>query len=133
MLNIKLSLSPTGCPVDPIRRRAVDIRSSHPHIITPREVTSGFRGGSLSSRNILQLNGLLSILAPDWVERGAAQAHRLGDGWGSGRSIRRRIRPGVSRRQQASAGDGGPFVRSDHPWATLIHPSGLLLEQRIRL
>lgn len=27
------------------------------HIITPREVTSGFRGGSLSSRNILQLNG----------------------------------------------------------------------------
>lgn len=27
------------------------------HIIIPREVTSGFRGGSLSSRNILQLNG----------------------------------------------------------------------------
>ena len=32
---------------------------SHSHIITPREVTGGFRGGSLTSRNILQLNGKL--------------------------------------------------------------------------
>ncbi|GAA6223460.1 nephrocystin-4 isoform X1 [Lates japonicus] len=71
-----------GCPVDPIRRRAVDIRSSHPHIITPREVTSGFRGGSLSSRNILQLNA-----------RNAAQAHRLEMDGDQEPSIRRRIRP----------------------------------------
>ncbi|XP_042347315.1 nephrocystin-4 [Plectropomus leopardus] len=55
-----------GCPVDPSRRRAADMMSPHSHIITPREVTGGFRGGSLSSRNILQLNA-----------RNAAQAHRL--------------------------------------------------------
>nr|XP_046253465.1 nephrocystin-4 [Scatophagus argus] len=55
-----------GCPVDPSRRRAADVMPSHPHIITPREVTSGFRGGSLSSRNTLQLNA-----------RNTAQAHRL--------------------------------------------------------
>lgn len=47
----------TGCPVDPSRRRAAD--GMHSHIITPREVTRGFSGGSLSSRNILQLNGKL--------------------------------------------------------------------------
>eukprot|EP00064_Thunnus_orientalis_P011112 superscaffoldBa00001572_g11142 len=45
------------CPVDPGRRRAADVMSSPSHIITPRKVTGGFRGGSLSSRNILQLNG----------------------------------------------------------------------------
>ncbi|XP_037629345.1 nephrocystin-4 [Sebastes umbrosus] len=55
-----------GCPVDPSRRRAADVKPSRAHIITPREVTGGFRGGSLSSRNILQLNA-----------RNAAQAHRL--------------------------------------------------------
>uniref|UniRef100_A0A8C9X5S1 Nephrocystin 4 n=1 Tax=Sander lucioperca TaxID=283035 RepID=A0A8C9X5S1_SANLU len=46
-----------GCQVDPSRRRAADVMPSHSHIIIPREVTGGFRGGSLSSRNILQLNG----------------------------------------------------------------------------
>ncbi|XP_044207791.1 nephrocystin-4 isoform X2 [Thunnus albacares] len=55
-----------GCPVDPGRRRAADVMSSPSHIITPRKVTGGFRGGSLSSRNILQLNA-----------RNAAQAQRL--------------------------------------------------------
>ncbi|XP_008278421.1 nephrocystin-4 [Stegastes partitus] len=55
-----------GCPVEPGRRKAADVTPSHSHIITPREVTSGFRGGSLSSRSILQLNA-----------RNAAQAHRL--------------------------------------------------------
>uniref|UniRef100_A0A7N8XZ77 Nephronophthisis 4 n=1 Tax=Mastacembelus armatus TaxID=205130 RepID=A0A7N8XZ77_9TELE len=39
------------------KTRAADVMPSLSHIITPREVTSGFRGGSLSSRNILQLNG----------------------------------------------------------------------------
>ncbi|KAM9350369.1 nephrocystin-4 [Symphorus nematophorus] len=55
-----------GCPVEPSRRRAANVMPSHSHIITPREVTGGFRGGSLSSRNILQLNA-----------RNTAQAHRL--------------------------------------------------------
>ncbi|XP_045912441.1 nephrocystin-4 isoform X1 [Micropterus dolomieu] len=54
-----------GCPVDPSRRRAADVMPPHSHIITPREVTGGFRGGSLSSRNILQLNA-----------RNTAQAHK---------------------------------------------------------
>ncbi|XP_030279502.1 nephrocystin-4 [Sparus aurata] len=44
-----------GCPVD-LSRRAAEAMQSHSHIITPREVTGGFRGGSLTSRNILQLN-----------------------------------------------------------------------------
>lgn len=47
-----------GCPVDPSRRKAAD--AMHSHIITPREVTVGFKGGSLSPRNILQLNGKAS-------------------------------------------------------------------------
>ncbi|CAK6954991.1 nephrocystin-4 [Scomber scombrus] len=55
-----------GCPVDPSRRRAADVMPPPPHIITPRKVTGGFRGGSLCSRNILQLNA-----------RNAAQAQRL--------------------------------------------------------
>ncbi|XP_023120298.2 nephrocystin-4 isoform X2 [Amphiprion ocellaris] len=55
-----------GCPVDPSRRKAADGMLSHSHIITPREVTSGFRGGSLSSTNVLHLNA-----------RNTAQAHRL--------------------------------------------------------
>ncbi|XP_065817624.1 nephrocystin-4-like isoform X2 [Labrus bergylta] len=55
-----------GCPVDPSKRRPADIMPTTSHIITPCEVTGGFRGGSLSSRNILQLNA-----------RNAAQAHRL--------------------------------------------------------
>ncbi|XP_076022240.1 nephrocystin-4 [Genypterus blacodes] len=45
-----------GCPADPDQRRVGDMMSSHPHIITLRKVTGGFRGGSLSSRNILHLN-----------------------------------------------------------------------------
>lgn len=59
-----------GCPVDPSRRKAAE--AMHSHIITPREVTVGFKGGSLSPRNILQLNGKASNppltksrLAPD--------------------------------------------------------------------
>ncbi|XP_041655501.1 nephrocystin-4 [Cheilinus undulatus] len=55
-----------GCPVDLSKRKPADIMPAPSHIITPREVTGGFRGGSLSSRNILQLNA-----------RNAAQAHRL--------------------------------------------------------
>uniref|UniRef100_A0A3Q2ZLY6 Nephrocystin 4 n=1 Tax=Kryptolebias marmoratus TaxID=37003 RepID=A0A3Q2ZLY6_KRYMA len=55
-----------GCPVDPNRKRAADDISPHSHIITPREVTSSFRGGSLSPRNTFQPNA-----------RNAAQAHRL--------------------------------------------------------
>ncbi|XP_061830665.1 nephrocystin-4 isoform X2 [Nerophis lumbriciformis] len=51
---------------DPSRRRAVDRTQCHSHIIIPREVTCGFTGGSLSSRNILQLN-----------VRNTAQAQRL--------------------------------------------------------
>lgn len=47
-----------GCPVDPSRRKAAD--EMHSHIITPREVTVGFKGGSLLPRNILQLNGKAS-------------------------------------------------------------------------
>ncbi|XP_054904639.1 nephrocystin-4 isoform X2 [Poeciliopsis prolifica] len=45
-----------GCPADPSRKRAADGISSYSHIIRPREVTTGFKGGSLSTRNILQLN-----------------------------------------------------------------------------
>ncbi|KAM4737861.1 nephrocystin-4 isoform 2-T2 [Anableps anableps] len=56
-----------GCPADPSRKRAADGISSYSHIITPLEVTSGFKGGSLSPRNILQLNA-----------RNTAQEHRLG-------------------------------------------------------
>ncbi|KAM9342563.1 nephrocystin-4 [Pholidichthys leucotaenia] len=63
-----------GCPVDPGRRRTADAIQSHSHIITPSEITRGFRGGSLSTRNVLQLNA-----------RNSAQAHRLGIGgdWSS--------------------------------------------------
>ncbi|XP_055079137.1 nephrocystin-4-like [Periophthalmus magnuspinnatus] len=53
-----------GCPVHPDHQRAVDSVPSH--IIIPREVTSGFRGGRLSPRNVLQLNA-----------RNSAQAQRL--------------------------------------------------------
>ncbi|KAL3974169.1 nicotinic acetylcholine receptor alpha-1 [Sarotherodon galilaeus] len=55
-----------GCPADSGRKRPADVMQSLSHIITPHEVTSGFRGGSLSSRNILQLNA-----------RNTAQADRL--------------------------------------------------------
>uniref|UniRef100_A0A665TCW4 Nephrocystin 4 n=2 Tax=Echeneis naucrates TaxID=173247 RepID=A0A665TCW4_ECHNA len=55
-----------GCSVGPGQRKAAGVLPSHSHIITPREVTSGFRGGSLSSRNIVQLNA-----------RNTAQARRL--------------------------------------------------------
>ncbi|XP_053281847.1 nephrocystin-4 [Pleuronectes platessa] len=72
----------TGCPVDPTRRRAGDVMPSPSHIITPRQVTSGFRGGSLSSRNILQLNA-----------RNAAQAHRLEMDGAHVPLYRHRIRP----------------------------------------
>ncbi|XP_035511725.1 nephrocystin-4 [Morone saxatilis] len=66
-----------GCPVDPSRRRAADVMPSHSHIIRPREVTGGFRGGSLSSRNILQLNGKHFNPQPTDSSRNTAQAHRL--------------------------------------------------------
>nr|XP_024653974.1 nephrocystin-4 isoform X2 [Maylandia zebra] len=55
-----------GCPADSGRKRPADVMQSLLHIITPCEVTSGFSGGSLSSRNILQLNA-----------RNTAQADRL--------------------------------------------------------
>ncbi|XP_008411314.1 nephrocystin-4 isoform X1 [Poecilia reticulata] len=55
-----------GCPADPSRKRAADGISSYSHIITPREVTTTFKGGSLSTRNILQLNA-----------RNTAREHRL--------------------------------------------------------
>ncbi|XP_040008385.1 nephrocystin-4 isoform X2 [Xiphias gladius] len=71
-----------GCPVDSSSRRAADVMPSHPHIITPRKVTSGFRGGSLSSRNILQLNA-----------RNTSQAHRLEMDGDRGLLFRHRIRP----------------------------------------
>ncbi|XP_058498816.1 nephrocystin-4 isoform X1 [Solea solea] len=59
-----------GCPVDPSRRRAADVTPSHSHVIRPCKITSGFRGGSLSSSNILKLN-----------ERNTAQTqrHEVGD------------------------------------------------------
>ncbi|XP_074538441.1 nephrocystin-4 [Halichoeres trimaculatus] len=55
-----------GCPVDPGKRRPADAMPTPSHIIAPQGVMGGFRGGSLSSRNILQLNA-----------RNTAQAHRL--------------------------------------------------------
>ncbi|XP_047228161.1 nephrocystin-4-like isoform X4 [Girardinichthys multiradiatus] len=66
----------TGCPVDPSRNRAADGISFHSHIITPREVTCGFKGGSLSPRNILQLNACFYLAAKDTV-----QEHRLDGDW----------------------------------------------------
>ncbi|XP_068454179.1 nephrocystin-4 isoform X2 [Clinocottus analis] len=50
-----------GCPVDPRRRRVADLMASHSNIITPRKVIGGFKGGSLSSRNILRLNARLEM------------------------------------------------------------------------
>ncbi|KAM4562311.1 nephrocystin-4 [Odontesthes bonariensis] len=58
-----------GCSVDPCRKKGE--MPFYSHIITPCEVTSGFRGGSLSPRNILQLNA-----------RNTAQAYRLDTGGG---------------------------------------------------
>nr|XP_057939815.1 nephrocystin-4 isoform X2 [Doryrhamphus excisus] len=55
-----------GHQVDPSRRRAAERAQCHSHIIIPREVTDGFTGGSLSPRNILQVNA-----------RNAGQAQRL--------------------------------------------------------
>ncbi|XP_061592666.1 nephrocystin-4 isoform X1 [Cololabis saira] len=69
-----------GCAVDPTRKRAVDKMTSHSHIIIPREVTSGFRGGSLSPRNILHLNA-----------RNTAHADRLGMDSGPTSSLRSRV------------------------------------------
>ncbi|XP_061625296.1 nephrocystin-4 isoform X3 [Phyllopteryx taeniolatus] len=45
-----------GSPADLSKRRTADRMQSHSHIIIPREITGGFTGGSLSTRNILQLN-----------------------------------------------------------------------------
>ncbi|XP_041859708.1 nephrocystin-4 isoform X2 [Melanotaenia boesemani] len=45
-----------GCSVDPCWKRAVDKMPFYSHIITPCEANSGFRGGSLFTRNTLQLN-----------------------------------------------------------------------------
>ncbi|CAJ1055521.1 nephrocystin-4 [Xyrichtys novacula] len=39
------------------KRKPADVMPTPSHIITPQEVMGGFRGGSLSSKNILQLNG----------------------------------------------------------------------------
>nr|XP_015822952.2 nephrocystin-4 isoform X2 [Nothobranchius furzeri] len=55
-----------GCPAEPDKRKAVDDMPSHSHIIRPREAISGFRGGSLSPRNIFQHNA-----------GNTAQVHRL--------------------------------------------------------
>ncbi|XP_028309710.1 nephrocystin-4 isoform X2 [Gouania willdenowi] len=55
-----------GCFVDTSKKRPGDLMFSHSHIITPRDVISGFRGGSLSSRHILQHNA-----------RNTAQVYRL--------------------------------------------------------
>ncbi|XP_026189192.1 nephrocystin-4 isoform X1 [Mastacembelus armatus] len=73
-----------GCAVEPGRTRAADVMPSLSHIITPREVTSGFRGGSLSSRNILQLNA-----------RNTVQAHRLEMDGDRMPLFRHRIRPDI--------------------------------------
>uniref|UniRef100_A0A1A8R147 Nephronophthisis 4 n=1 Tax=Nothobranchius rachovii TaxID=451742 RepID=A0A1A8R147_9TELE len=55
-----------GCPAEPDKRKAVDDMPSHSHIIRPRKAISGFRGGSLSPRNVFQLNA-----------GNTAQVHRL--------------------------------------------------------
>ncbi|XP_061701017.1 nephrocystin-4 isoform X2 [Syngnathoides biaculeatus] len=55
-----------GSQADLSMRRTAERAQSHPHIIIPRELTGGFTGGSLSTRNILQLN-----------VRNTAQAQRL--------------------------------------------------------
>ncbi|XP_068161997.1 LOW QUALITY PROTEIN: nephrocystin-4 [Antennarius striatus] len=54
-----------GCPADPRRRRTRDMTPPNSHIIIPQKVPVGFRGGSLSSRSVLQLNA-----------KNTAQAHR---------------------------------------------------------
>ncbi|XP_029994709.1 nephrocystin-4 [Sphaeramia orbicularis] len=54
-----------GVPVDPSRRRSVHATQPHSHVIIPREIVGGFKGGSLSPRNLLQLN-----------DRNATQAQR---------------------------------------------------------
>lgn len=53
----------TGCPVDPRRSKSADVMPTCSHIITPC-VTGAFRGGSLSSRSVLQLNGKFCITQP---------------------------------------------------------------------
>ncbi|XP_034027801.1 nephrocystin-4 [Thalassophryne amazonica] len=58
----------TGFTADPSQKTAGDVTVSHSYIITPREVTCTFRGGSLPSRNILHQNGTHS--------RNTAQAQR---------------------------------------------------------
>ncbi|XP_051913301.1 nephrocystin-4 isoform X2 [Hippocampus zosterae] len=55
-----------GSQADLSRRRTADRMQSHSYIIIPREVTGGFAGGSLSTRNILQINA-----------KNTAQAQRL--------------------------------------------------------
>ncbi|XP_077405435.1 nephrocystin-4 isoform X2 [Vanacampus margaritifer] len=45
-----------GSQADPSKRRTAERMQSHSLIIIPREVTGGFTGGSLSTRNILRLN-----------------------------------------------------------------------------
>lgn len=54
-----------GCPVDPKRRRSANPMPSYSNIITPHP-TGAFRGGSLSSRCIFQVDG-----------RNVAHANRL--------------------------------------------------------
>ncbi|XP_029910825.1 nephrocystin-4 [Myripristis murdjan] len=55
-----------GCAADPKHSSAGELKPSHSHIIRPRVGIGGFRGGSLSSSNILQFN-----------ERNIARAKRL--------------------------------------------------------
>lgn len=52
----KSSLALTGCPVDPKRKRSATPMPSYSNIITPHP-TGAFRGGSLSSRCIFQVDG----------------------------------------------------------------------------
>ncbi|XP_047186892.1 nephrocystin-4 isoform X2 [Scophthalmus maximus] len=68
-----------GCLVDAGRRRVADATPSPSHIITPRKVTSGFRGGSLSPRNILHLNARIAAQPhrPE-IDGGRVPLHRRG-------------------------------------------------------
>ncbi|KAL1021085.1 hypothetical protein UPYG_G00008570 [Umbra pygmaea] len=52
-----LRLGNVGCPVNQNHRNQLQVgHMSHPHVISPMQTTSGFNGGSLSSKSIQQLN-----------------------------------------------------------------------------
>ncbi|XP_029012170.1 nephrocystin-4 isoform X3 [Betta splendens] len=59
-----------GCPAEPRGGRTADATSSPTHIIVPSKATSAFKGGSLSSRNLLQHNA-----------RNRSQPDRLESDW----------------------------------------------------